>query len=321
MTHEPVRAKVTVIGEAIVDLVPGGEAGYFRACPGGSPYNVAVGLARLGHDTTLMARLADSALGRILRAHAATEGIDLGAAPAADEPATLAVVSLDSEGRASYDFYRDGTADWQWTAAEISRVPSSTAVLHFGSLASWTSPGAEHIAGLTRRLRARGDVLLSYDPNIRPRLLTDRDYGQRMVERSLRVAHLAKASSEDISWLYPGQTTGDVARHWLGLGVSVVVVTDGPNGADAYSEAGPPLHRPALAVEVADTVGAGDAFTAGLLGSFVRNGQHSPAEFGRLAAPLLSAALDDAILVAALTCQRPGADPPARAEFESASVH
>src|SRR5580704_12650018 len=126
------QAGVTVIGEAIVDLIPAGPPRTFQAVPGGSPYNVAIGLARLGHHATLMARLGDTAFGRILRDHARAEGIDLGAAPTAAEPSTLAVVSLDAQARASYDFYFDGTADWQWTAEETGRAPAQAAVLHFG---------------------------------------------------------------------------------------------------------------------------------------------------------------------------------------------
>ena len=105
------RADITVIGEALIDLVPRDHPQTYHAVPGGSPYNIAIGLARLGHRTALMARLADNALGRILRDRTQAEGIDLRAAPHAGEPATLAVVSLDASAQASYDFYLNGTAD------------------------------------------------------------------------------------------------------------------------------------------------------------------------------------------------------------------
>ncbi len=309
---------ITVIGEALIDLVPGGEPGSFVASPGGSPYNVAVGLARLGHDTSLMARLADNAFGRILRDRAQAEGIGLEAAPFASEPTTLAVVSLDVQARASYDFYRDGTADWQWTDEEIGRAPEATKVLHFGSLASWTRPGDEHILGLANRMRGRGDVLVSYDPNVRPRLLRDHEHGQLMVERGVRLAHLAKASEEDVAWLYPDRTVAEVARHWLRLGATIVVITDGANGLDVFTESEPAMHRPARQVPVVDTVGAGDAFTSGLLGSLTRRGLATPARLARCSAAELTAALDEAILAAAITCQRAGADPPAGAELAAA---
>jgi fructokinase len=309
---------VTVIGEAIIDLIPTAGVRAYVASPGGSPYNVAVGLARLGLGTALMARLGDTAFGRLLRSQAAAEGIALTAAPRAAEPASLAVVSLDADARASYDFYLEGTADWHWTGEEISQVPATTGVLHFGSLASWTSPGDQQILGLARRMRDQGDVLVSYDPNVRARLLQDSARGRRLVERGVELAHLVKASAEDVAWLYPELSPGDVARHWLGLGASVVVITDGPAGADAYSRTCPPVHRPAREVPVVDTVGAGDSFTSGLLGRLVTRGQHAPADLAQCGRPDLADALDEAILAAELTCQRPGADPPTAAELAAA---
>jgi len=306
--------KLTVIGEALIDLVPGDAPLAYSATPGGSPYNVAIGLARLGQDTTLMARLGDNAFGHILRERALAEGIDLDAAPHASEPTTLAVVSLDDQGTPSYDFYFDGTADWQWTAEETRHVPDSTAVLHFGSIASWTSPGAARVIELGRRMRDRGDVLVSYDPNIRPSLLGDHDQAQRMVERGLRVAHVAKASAEDIAWLYPGQSPEEVARLWFQLGVTVAVITDGSNGASVFTASGP-LHRPAPVVKVVDTVGAGDSFMAGLLASLVERQWHAPDRLAACTAAELSAVLDDAIAVSAITCERAGANPPRLAEL------
>jgi fructokinase len=314
-------AAVTVIGEALIDLVPGDQPRTYQAVPGGSPYNVAIGLARLGHRTALMARLGDSGFGRVLRDRAGAEGIDLDAAPHAAEPATLAVVSLDAEAQASYDFYVNGTADWQWTSEEIDRAPAGTAVLHFGSIASWTSPGDAPILGLVDKARRRGDVLISYDPNIRPGLLADHGHGQRMVERAVQLAHLAKASTDDVAWLYPDRTLQEVAGHWLQLGATVVVFTRGADGADAFTKPGWSVHRPTRDIAVVDTVGAGDSFTAGLIGSLITRDQHPPAALARCPADQLAAALDDAILVASLNCQRRGNDPPTLADLAAATGH
>ena len=309
---------VTVIGEALIDLVPGDRPGVFAAIPGGSPYNVAIGLARLGHHTALMARLADNTFGRMLRDHAAAEGIDLTAAPRASQPTTLAVVSLDAEASASYDFYLDGTADWHWTAQELARAPDGMSVLHFGSIASWTAPGDALILALAERIRERGDVLVSYDPNVRPGLLADHERARGRIERAVSVAHLAKASADDIAWLYPDLAVSEVAGHWLRLGATLVVITRSASGADAFTGLAAPVHRPACPVAVVDTVGAGDSFTAGLLGSLVRRNLHDPARLARCPAGQLSAALDDAILVASLNCERPGNDPPTLAEVSAA---
>jgi fructokinase len=310
---------ITVIGEAIVDLVPAEQPHTYYAAPGGSPYNVAVGLARLGQRVSLMARLSDTAFGRLLRGHARAEGVDLAAAPTAAEPTTLAVVGLDARAQASYDFYAEGTADWQWTAQEIGAAPDTTAVFHFGSIASWTPPGDARILDLARQLRERGDVLVSYDPNIRPGLLADRARGRREAERAVPLAHLVKASGDDIAWLYPERTPEQVARAWLGLGATVVVITRSADGADAYTSHGLAVHRPGRDVLVVDTVGAGDSFTAGLIASLVRRDRYEPARLARCPAGEVAAALDDAILVASLNVQRRGNDPPTLADLAAAA--
>jgi fructokinase len=308
--HEACRPVVTVIGEALIDLVQHGEPGDFRARPGGSPFNVAIGLARLGHRTALMARLADNAFGRLLREHAAAEGIDLAYAPRATEPTTLAIVSIDADARAHYDFYFEGTADWQWSASEMARMPEDTAVLHVGSVASWTSPGDEHIHAATSRLRQSGRILISYDPNIRPLLLGRPEHARPLIERYVGDAHIVKASREDIDWLYPAADIEHVSAHWIDLGALLVVITDGVHGAHMFRPGTAPIHHPGHRVSVIDTVGAGDAFTAGLLGALVRRGLHTPELVSQCPRELLAACLDDAILISALTCERVGADPP-----------
>lgn len=307
---EPGPPLLAVIGEALIDLVPGQHAGDFHARPGGSPFNVAIGLARLRHRTALMARLADDAFGRMLREHAAAEGVDLSLAPLASQPTTLAVVSLDAEGHAGYDFYRDGTADWQWTDAELANVPPDTAVLHVGSLASWTAPGDRRILTAAARLRDVGSTLISYDPNIRPQLLGAPQRARGPVEDFVRVAHLVKASCEDAEWLYPELDPERIAARWLELGALAVVITDGPRGAQLFRPGTAPVARPGRHIRLADTIGAGDAFTAALLGGLARRALHTPERLRQCPVELLAETVDDAILVSALTCERIGADPP-----------
>ena len=310
---------LVVVGEALIDLVPIAGNDRFQARPGGSPFNVAIGLARLGNNTALMARLADNAFGRLLRNHAAAEGIDLSSAPLATEPTTLAVVSLDDQDQATYDFYFTGTADWQWTETEINQLPHDTAVLHFGSLASWTEPGCVLLHDLAARTHAGGHVLVSYDPNVRPLVLRDPARARDLVERSVGVAHLVKASTEDLEWLYPGVARADVGARWGRLGADVVIVTDGSRGAVAYRADRDPVACPGRAVEVADTVGAGDAFTAGLLSALAQRGLQTPARMAQLSTTELAECLTEAVLVSSLTCEKAGADPP-RADRRSGSA-
>jgi fructokinase len=317
MTNEKaLTTKVAVIGEALIDLVPDESRFTFTAHPGGSPYNVAIGLARLGVNTALMARLSDNTFGRMLRSYATREGVDLNAAPLASEPTTLAVVSLDDDAQATYEFYLEGTADWQWTESEIAQFPPETSILHFGSIASWTPPGRDRISLMVRSAHERDDVLISYDPNIRPSLLNDREDTRTRVESYLRHSHVAKASTDDVSWLYPNNTAEEVGQRWLELGPKLVVITRGPGGAIAFTQSGLRLDRPGVAVTVADTVGAGDSFTSGLIASLVTRGLGTPYLLDVCTPQDVLDALDDAICASAITCERPGADPPRSAELE-----
>ena len=304
---------LTVIGEAVIDLVRDPD-GRFTAHPGGSPLNVAVGLARLGERTHLLARFAKTGFGRTLRAHAEANQVDVAAAVIADEPATLAVVTLATDGSAEYDFYTEGTADWQWTEAELAHVPPDTQILHAGSLACFLVPGADAVAGAMRSARARGG-LVSFDPNIRASLLATAEETRARVAQLVSSAHVVKASDEDLSWLYPGLTPAEVAHDWLDLGAGLVCVTLGPGGA-FVARPGGDLHRPAPEVLVVDTVGAGDAFMAGLLSALVRAGVADPAALARLEPPAVETIVDEAIAAAALTCTRAGANPPTRAELD-----
>ena len=218
----------------------------------------------------------------------------------------------------TYAFDMDGTADWQWTDGELRAVSPATQVLHFGSIAAWTPPGAERIAGLVRELGATGSVLISYDPNVRPAVIGPRERAVELVERNIRLSHVVKASREDVDWLYPELQSDQVAARWSTLGPALVVVTDGEAGANAYRRAGPPERRPGRPVDVIDTIGAGDAFTAGLLTGMVRRRLHRNGRIGGIFEGTLADVIDEAILVSAITCERAGADPPRLDELSPA---
>lgn len=305
---------VCVIGEALVDLVyRAGEAGgaeSYLAHPGGSPFNVAIGLARLGQPVRLVARLAQDGFGRQLRTHALANGVDLSLAVDAAEQSTLAVVSLDADRNARYDFYRTGTADWQWTAAELARIPADAGWVHAGSLASWIDPGAQAIEA--RLAELSGSAVISYDPNIRPALLGEHATALARIERLVGLARVVKASAEDLAWLYPGRPLAEALRHWLALGPAVVVATDGGRGAWAIGADGEPFRLPGRPVPVVDTVGAGDAFMAGLIDALARTGL--VAGTSRPPGEQLRPAIERAALVAALTVAKAGANPPSAAE-------
>jgi fructokinase len=310
---------VCVIGEALIDLVIDPSAAavdgatHYTAHPGGSPFNVAVGLARLGQPTQLLARLSGDAFGQQLRAHALANGVDLSLVVDAHEPSTLAVVGLDSARNAVYEFYLDGTADWQWSDSELARVPADVGWLHTGSLASWRAPGAERIEAALGAARGVGHQI-SYDPNIRPALMPDHREAVVAVERFVALAHVGKVSAEDLAWLHPGRQAAEIVEEWRSLGPSVVVVTDGGKGAYAVGPSGDPITVAARQVRVVDTVGAGDAFMAGLVNALIR----SELPPGRISTDALHRVVAEAAVVAALTCARAGANPPTASELADA---
>ncbi len=305
-----------VVGEALIDLAAPADDGPSIARPGGSPMNVAIGLARLGQATAFAGRLSDDPIGTVLRRHLERSGVDLRHVTHAADPSTIALVEL-SGGQARYEFSLRG-ADFQWTADELAFLPGGAQAVHFGSLASWLPPGAAAIAAAVSRLRRDGSILISYDPNVRPSLLPDAASARRQIEASVGLAHVVKASSEDLTWLYGAQTAEAVARRWLRLGAEIVVITAGSDGATAWTRGQPPATRPAFPAQLADTVGAGDAFMSGLLDALARRSLLTPASLAELGdAATLAGILDDALLVAGITVSRPGADPPRRPEVDA----
>jgi fructokinase len=325
-----VDGSVLVVGELLADVVaddPGGSAkGVDRAVmglsarPGGSPANVAVGLARLGVTTEFAGRLSPQGIGPWLRAHVVDNGVGTRWCVAAQELPTLAFVGLDPAGVPAYGFYGPGTADWQWTIDELpDLVGSGVRAVHTGSLATALPPGAAAVASWLAAVRADGRVLVSYDPNVRPTLIDDLSEFGVEVEGWVARSHVVKVSEEDLAVLYPGRAPLEVAAAWTRRGPELVVVTHGPHGATALRTGGRPVTRPGRSVEVVDTVGAGDSFSAGLLAWLASADTLHPGGPAGLSEAGLAAALDQAIAASAITCTRAGADPPTAAELEPAA--
>ena len=252
-----------------------------------------------------------------MREHAQRNALDLSSCIETEDQTTLAFASLDEGGRASYDFYVQGTADWGWTPSELATLPDRMQVFHTGSLATAVSPGADVVLARVERLHADGRTLVSFDPNVRPALAGPHDDAVRRVERFVASAHVVKASDEDLAWLYPGADLAEVARDWVTHGPAVVVVTRGPDGCLAATRAGTTLEHAADPVEVVDTIGAGDSFESGLLSGLVDAGATSGDAVAALSDDQLADVLQRAAVVSAMTCGRAGADPPTRAEYEA----
>jgi fructokinase len=304
---------VAVLGEAVADALvrPGAGSGLsLEVYPGGSPANVAVGLARLGTPTRFLGRLSRGVLGSMLRAHLAASGVDLSGCVDADGSACLAITSLDRQGHASYDFYLRDATDWLWTAGELAAVrPDGACCLHTGSLALALPPGGPLVENLLGTVR--GEATVSVDPNVRPGLVPPEAYRESMA-RWAGLADIVRLSEEDLSVVLPETRIEDACDTWHSLGVRLVVVTRGGRGAVGSLD-GARVSVPAVEVATVDTVGAGDSFTGGLLHALWRQnllGGRLPG----LTIDELRRAMDFAVRVAAATCAVPGADPPWRAQ-------
>ncbi|MEV4426869.1 carbohydrate kinase [Streptomyces sp. NPDC049602] len=296
-----------VIGECVADIVraPAGSGAADRVHPGGSPANVAYGLARLGRDVTLLTQLADDPGGRLIADHLKGAGVrvEIGGVPARTPSA---VVGLDAEGRATYTF------DIAWTLETGAPAAEEPTHVHIGSIAAVTAPGAATVLAEVERLRDRATV--SYDPNVRPELMGEHGEAVARVERCVALSDLVKASDEDLGWLYPGESPQAVAARWLALGPAVVLVTRGASGSRAVTRR-ETVTADAPPVTVVDTVGAGDSFMSAVLDALAERGRDA---LDGLGAEHLAGLLRRAGAAAAVTVSRAGALPPDRSELDAA---
>ena len=296
-----------VLGEALVDVVTMPD-GQHSEHAGGSPANVAVALARLGRPTTLVTQLADDRHGRLLEAHLRGEGVDLRVEPPGRGITSSARARLDESGAATYDF------DISWDlGVVVADVPAT--VVHVGSLGALLEPGAKTVVATLEALR--GLAAVSYDLNLRPGALGDLDSCADRITQVVAVSDLVKASDEDLAHLHPRLAPADSARRLLALGPAAVVVTLGRRGALCITRELEVL-VPAPAVEVVDTIGAGDSFSAGLIDALWERGllgARSRAALRGLDVAAWTDVLRHAAAAAAVTVTRAGADPPTRAEL------
>ncbi|MDQ0946783.1 fructokinase [Streptomyces phaeochromogenes] len=302
--------QITVLGECVADAFaePANASNELalRVLPGGGPANTAVALARLATPARFLARLSGDVFGRLFRAHLEASGVDLTYAVAAAEPSTLAVAELDATGQAAFSFHAQNTADWQWTSGELARVDlSETVCVHTGSLALVREPGGAVVEEFLAAAAPRATI--SIDPNVRPLLVHPEVYRARLAHWCA-LADVLRLSEDDLELLLPGTPPEQACDIWHAAGARLVVITRGADGALASLD-GERIQVPAVPTRVADTVGAGDSFAAGLL--------HHLGARGLLGGRLTELRLDDvaeaclfATRVAALTCAVAGPNPP-----------
>lgn len=296
-------------GEALIDLVPE-PGGSLRPLAGGAVYNTAVALGRLGADAGFLWPISRDGFADLLLAPLARAGVDTAACPRTDRPTTLAVVSL-AGGEARYSFYDEGSAGRMFAEADLPPLPAGLRALFIGGISLVPEPCGTTVETMAARAARRG-IPVMIDPNVRPFFIADDAAYRARLDRLFGLAAIVKLSADDCAWLWPGADRDAIARELMSRGARLVLLTSGAQGAIALT----PRHRaqvPALPVTVADTIGAGDTFNAGILDALSRAGALE--RLDALDAPTLTAALSHAARAAAITVSRPGANPPWRHEL------
>ncbi len=302
-------------GEALIDMLPrqtGDGEDAFAPHAGGAVFNTAIALGRLGQESGLFTGLSSDLFGDVLRDALAASNVSVDLAHVSDRPTTLAFVKL-TDGQASYAFYDENTAGRMLTPADLPKLPDKVAALFFGGISLVAEPcGAAYEALLARNAASRAVMI---DPNIRPSFISDEAAYRGRIERMIAMADIVKLSDEDLHWLAGDGDIGTLARAMLETGPSLICITEGAKGVTGYTQ-GAEAFVPASPVKVADTVGAGDTFNAGLLAALSGSGHLSKAALAELPEAALKEALSLGARAAAITVSRAGANPPWARELE-----
>jgi fructokinase len=298
---------IWVCGEVLIDLIPGAD-GVRIGHVGGGPANTAKALARLGQDVQFIDGISTDVDGVAARKELLEDEVKLDLALTSDKPTCLAIVSLDSNGGASYEFKIAGTATFDfsldWLPDPARYKPN---VLHIGTLATVIAPGADVLYDWALRVAEFAPIV--FDPNIRPAVLADRDLYEAAVEKWAAISSVIKVSDDDLAWLYPGQNYADVAARWINDGAALVVVTRGAEGIIGFTSEGS-VQVEGAKITVADTVGAGDTVGAIIVEAMIEKGILA------LTGEVLKATLHRAAVAAGITCSRKGAQPPYKHELK-----
>lgn len=302
-------------GEALIDFLPrqGADgAQVFQPFPGGSVFNVAIALGRLGMPTGFLSGMSHDFFGTSLVETLHASKVDTALCVCSDRPTILAFVSL-TDGQARYAFFDEGTACRMLTVDDLPAIPADVEAMHFGSISLMSEPGGSTYETLMRN-ESRQRVIC-FDPNVRPSLIKNREGYLARIDRMVAMSDVIKFSDDDLAWLAPDRTFEDVAGEWLERGAKLVVLTRGADGAVALTGK-TAASTPGVAVEVADTIGAGDTFSAGILAWLRTHRLLTKPAIGDMSETEIGDMLAFAARVAAVTASRPGADPPWLTELE-----
>lgn len=304
---------IVCCGEALCDFLEDASGGrnIFEARPGGSIFNVAIALGRLNVPVGFFGGLSTDVLGDLLTRELRASGVSLTHVRRCNRPSTIAIVVLD-RGKARYVFQDQNSAGRMLTAGDLPRLSERVSALHLGSFSLAVEPCGTAFEKLVHREEARR--VISIDPNIRPAMVENRRSYLARLKRLMAVADIVKMSDEDLDWMTGGEDHAIAAGRLMRGGAKIVIVTHGARGATAFTRRFA-ISVPAVKVRVADTVGAGDSFSAGFLAAMRTNKHLTKRRLADIGEIELRQALGFASRVAALTCARRGADPPRLADI------
>ncbi|RON19328.1 carbohydrate kinase family protein [Pseudomonas frederiksbergensis] len=309
-----------VCGEALFDFFSENDASApaskvnYKAIAGGSPFNVAVGLRRLGIDVALFAGLSTDYLGRRLQQVLQEEGVRPDYLQDFDAPTTLAMVAVGADGSPHYSFRGEGCADRQLLPGHLPELGAEVRGLHIGSFSLVVQPIADTLLALVRR--ESGKRLISLDPNVRLNPEPNIELWRERINTLVEHADLIKVSDEDLNLLYPERDPQSVIHGWLEHRCQLVFLTRGGQGATVFSRRHGSWSAPACVVLMADTVGAGDTFQAALIAWLTEQQLDSVEGLQRLSREQIDAMLTFAVSAAALTCGKTGPDLPYRHQLD-----
>ena len=293
-----------VCGEVLVDLING--VGHI----GGGPENTAIALARLGHQVEFIDGISSDQWGIAAKDELNLDGVGTRFCKFSDKPTCQAIVTLDQNGSATYEFVIDGTATFDfsadWLPDPYKHKPS---LLHIGTLVTAIQPAASVLFDWALEVSELAPII--FDPNVRPAVIPDRENYRAQVEKWVDISAVVKVSEDDLTWLYPGEDHVEIAKRWIANDVSVVVITHGADGLTGVTAQGV-VKAPGVKVDVVDTIGAGDTVGA-VIAEAVKN-----IGLVELHGAALMVTLEKAARAAAITCSRKGANPPTSRELNFA---
>lgn len=308
------NSNILVIGEALIDVVhtPDGKK---QNIVGGSPANTAVALARLGVNTFMKSRTSTDDYGVIIRQYLENENVDLSLGVIGKEPSTIINAFIQNDKSAKYEANLIGASDFGWTDDELKFSDNNFSFVHLGSLTSYVEPGASEVEKWFAKLRKDSNLLLSFDPNIRHPL--DGQKSEEVRNRAKRlcaISHIVKASNEDFEWIFETNNYKDCAKNLIDNGTAIVIITSGKNGAWVITSDKNEIEIPAQNIQVIDTIGAGDTFSAAFLAQLINQDVTSLQKLKTLEKTALEVMLNNCAHAAGITCSRQGANPPFRSE-------